>query len=89
MSEELSLVSVIIYREKTKLFGLTYIVADSCCEQKITIKSWIRSAEVIAQLGNTKCVLQKSSDKAVVNSLGSTGFTEQFNELGIFYKELL
>ena len=89
MTDELPLICVIIYRKEAKFSGLSDIMQNSCSKEQIPVKLWIRCAVVVTELGYAKCVLQKSTDKAMVYGLCCTGFLKGCDELLIFYKELL
>ena len=69
MSEQLAVVCVIIFRERRNFLQFADIVESRCRKQKIRVQIRILNCHEITDFNNAQRMLQKSSDKTVMDGL--------------------
>ena len=87
VTHKITIICVIILWELRDFIQLTNIMADCSCNQKVSIYDGISLCHKITHLCNSQCVLEKSTDKAMVNCLCCTVCLELFCKGRILSKE--
>ena len=87
VTEKLSVICVVILRERGKFFCLSDIMEHSRSQKKISVQHRILLAEIIAHFDDADRMLQKTADKAVMNALGCRMKAELLHKIGVIYKK--